>query len=190
MVRLVAVLGAAGALAAPPAWQIAEGDVVVVCPITLGGSFEARTGNLSGSLSAPADGTAAYGGSLSVDLATLDTGIELRNHHLRDRYLEVHRGEGFDRAVLSDVTLADPSVETNGGRTSFTARLLVHGVTQSVEGDAQVSRQGDGLRVQATFPLNLPDFDIESPRYLGVGVRDRVRVRIAFTARALPGDTE
>ena len=30
--------------------------------------------------------------SFSVDLRTLDTGIGLRNAHLRDNYLEVSRG--------------------------------------------------------------------------------------------------
>ena len=48
---------------------------------------------------------AAFDGSLAVDLRTLDTGIGLRNEHLREKYLEVDKGPGFDTATLSEIDL-------------------------------------------------------------------------------------
>lgn len=185
--RLVALTVGAALLTAPAgarlapdsAWRIAGGDVRVACPLTVGGSFDARSTALTGTVRSDADG---FDASIAVDLRTLDTGIGLRNTHMRERYLEVQRGEGFERAVLSGLRLADPGVVQTGGTTTFTADLLVHGTTRRVEGAAQLAPRGADVRVQASFPISLDEFAIPSPRYLGVGVRDRVTVHVTFAA--------
>src|SRR5262245_58380913 len=69
------------ALAQTPAWRIASGEVAVLCPLTVGGSFEAKTDNLTGELRVDAAQPSKLAGELSVDLRTLDTGIGLRNTH-------------------------------------------------------------------------------------------------------------
>lgn len=169
------------AYAAGESWRVAGGEVVVVCPLTVGGSFEARTGSIAGGLTADPARPGRLTGELAVDLATLDSGIGLRNTHMRDNYLEVSRGEGYRRAVLSDVVLdGDPT--TVSGATTFTGALLVHGVRKPVRGEARIVRAGGDVRVEATFPVVLPEHDIAKPRYLGVGVRDEVRVKVRFTA--------
>jgi hypothetical protein len=123
-----------------------------------------------------------------VDLATLDSGISLRNTHMRENYLEVGKGEGYQRAHLKDIVLAgDPA--TLSGATTFSATLLVHGVERPVRGSARVSREGAGIRVEASFPVALPDHGIAKPRYLGVGVRDEVTVKVKFQASAAEGAT-
>lgn len=179
----LALAGAmAGVFAQAPGWRVGSGGVVVTCPLTVGGSFEARTQSLAGQLAPDAAQSGRLTGELSVDLNTLDTGIGLRNTHLREKYLETGRGEGFDRAVLSDVVLRVPDVSTFAGTTTFTGTLLVHGVRKPVHGDARVTRAGGDVRVEATFPVSVPDFGVPKPRYLGVGVRDQVQVRVTFTA--------
>ena len=161
------------------AWTIGEGEVVVVCPLTVGGNFEAKTRSLTGELRADPAEPRKLAGELAVDLQTLDTGIGLRNTHMRENYLEVGRGDGFERAVLSDITLAS-DVATAEGNVSFDATLLVHGVRKPVSGKAKVTRSGGDVRVDASFPVTLQDFGIQEPRYLGVGVRDQVQVRVRF----------
>jgi len=183
----VATLAALPGLAAsapdgPSAWRIARGDVRVTCPLTVGGSFEARTTSLRGALALAAPSPAALGGELAVDLATLDTGIPLRNEHLREKYLETGKGEGFGTAVLSDIRLPDASAGFTG-RTRFTGTLLLHGTRHAVAGQAEIRRDsGAALRVDATFAVNLADYGIAAPRYLGVGVKDEVQVRTSMTA--------
>ena len=44
------VLLAAPAGAQPAAWRVASGEVTVLCPLTVGGSFEAKTSGLTGEL--------------------------------------------------------------------------------------------------------------------------------------------
>ena len=168
---------------APAAWTVSSGDVRVRCRMTVGGSFDAITSSLVGTLRAGPPGTIGIDGELRVDLAALDTGIGLRNDHLRGSYLEVERGPAFRHAVLSGVALREPLPDGDGRHeTAFTGTLVLHGVEREVEGEAALRRRDGRLRVEATLSLSLEAFDIPPPRYLGVGVRDEVRVTVAFDA--------
>ena len=162
---------------------MASGDVRVRCRLTVGGSFDAVTSAISGTLWSDAADAASYAGALRVDLATLDSGIGLRNSHLRDNYLEVERGPEFRQAVLSGIRLDEPlPADANRHETAFAATLSLHGVQRSVDGDAELRRRNGRIEVEATFPVSLEAFDIPPPRYLGVGVRDEVEITVAFDA--------
>ena len=170
------------ATAAAGTWRVPQGDVRVMCPMTIGGSFDAKTSAVSGSLTSSAAHPPGFDGSLAVDLRTLDTGISLRNDHLREKYLEVDKGAGYDKAVLSDIDLKGLNPDAPEGKGSFTGSLTLHGVKKTVTGPVEVKKTGSGLRVKASFPVNLPDYNIPEPRYLGVGVKNTVQVEVTFTA--------
>jgi len=161
------------------AWRVGSGEVVVVCPLTVGGSFEAKTSSVSGQLAVDSAQPSRLTGELAVDLKTLDTGIGLRNTHMRENYLEVAKGDGFDRAVLSEIVLKGDAATVTGA-TTFTATLLIHGTRKPVSGQANISRNGADARIDASFPVTLADFGIAEPRYLGVGVKDQVHVKVKF----------
>src|SRR6476660_5516934 len=174
-------LALAGATAvAGNTWHVGQGDVRVICPMTIGGSFDAKTTAISGAVTASASDSRAFDGSVAVDLRTLETGIGLRNEHLRENYLEVTKGPGFDTATLSDIDLKGVTPEAPEGKGSFTGVLKLHGVTKTLTGAVDVRQVGAALRVNASFPLNLTDYSIRQPRYLGVGVKDTVTVEVAF----------
>jgi polyisoprenoid-binding protein YceI len=162
-------------------WIVRTGEIRVVCPLTVGGSFEAKSTAITGTWR-PADDSAAGVGQLVVDLATLDTGIQLRNEHLRDVYLEVGKGEGYARAVLSQIRVDGIDAQSLSGRGTFSATLLLHGQSLPVTGRADLKRNGDAVDVRAEFPVGLPKYGIAKPRYLGVGVKDEVTVRVTFSA--------
>lgn len=164
----------------PNAWRVVQGDVRVICPMTIGGSFEAKTPALSGSVTRSASGSQAFEGTLTVNLRTLDTGIGLRDEHLRKNYLEVDNGPAFEVATLSGIVVQGVSPDAPEGKGSFTGSLTLHGVTKTVTGSVEIRRGGAGLRVRATFPVRLPDYDIPKPRHLGIGVEDTVRVEVDF----------
>jgi polyisoprenoid-binding protein YceI len=176
---IVAVLLAGVTVLGADAWRVERGDISVKCPMTIGGSFDAKTTALTGTVSA--NGGPSLDGTLAVDLRALDTGISLRNDHLREKYLEVDKGAGFDKAVLSDITLNGFKAEAPDGKGSFSGSLTLHGVKKAVTGPVEVRKAGAGLRVKASFPVNLPDYNIAEPRYLGVGVKDMVQVDVTFT---------
>jgi len=169
-----------------PSWRLGGADVRIVVPVRPGGAFEAKTASLSGTLTLDASKPVLLKGEISVDLATIDTGIGLRNQHLREKYLEIARGRGFDQAVLSEIRLAQADGEGFQGETGFAGKLLLHGVSREVAGTAKIQRQGPEARVEASFPLTLTDFGIEPPEYLGVGVANKLLVKVRFTATPGP----
>ena len=164
------------------AWAVAAGDVKVTCPLTVGGSFQARTTALKGTVQSNTAASPSHRARLVVDLRTLDTGIDLRTEHMRANYLEVDKAQGYDQAVISDVDLTGLKADAPEGKARFTAMLALHGVSRPVSGQAEVRRDGTGLKVKASFPVQLSSHMIPEPRYLGVGVKDQVIVEVTFTA--------
>ena len=183
---VAAALPAAGRAAEMPAYRVVRGEVRVLCPITVGGSFEAVTTSLSGTLGIAALRPAVLRGVLTVDLSSVDTGVALRNAHLRDKYLEVGKGGEFATAVLSDVRLDKVETAAFHGQTPFTGMLLLHGTRHAVSGQADIRFEGSDVRVAASFPVRIDDYGIAPPRYLGVGVRNEVQVKVSLLITPAP----
>jgi polyisoprenoid-binding protein YceI len=177
---LVALVVAGITLAAPGEWRVGESAVRITCPMTAGGGFDVKTAALSGSVTASPGSSSAFDGSLAVDLRTLDSGIDLRNEHLRTTYLEVNRGPDYEKATVSAIDLKGLNRDAPDGKGSFTGSLTLHGTTKAVSGAVDVRRAGAGLQVKASFPVNLSDFSIREPRYLGIGVKNTVQVQVTF----------
>jgi polyisoprenoid-binding protein YceI len=160
-------------------YRIEKAEVVILCPLTVGGSFEARTTAMSGEIARRAED--AIIGSLQVNLETLETGIGLRDRHMRDNYLEVKKGPDYATATLEDI-----SVERLNGKTAIKGMLRLHGQRREVNGTAEIRQEDGRVRVQAQFPVRVSDFEIPKPSYLGVGVRDEVQVKVSMTIAASP----
>lgn len=155
------------------AYKVDKAKVVVTCPLTVGGSFDARATAVVGEMrTTPGN---RLEGRLQVDLRSLETGIALRDRHLKETYLEVGK-PGFDRAVLEQIQL-----ERMTGPTPFTGLLTLHGRQRAISGTATLQETREGLRVEAEFPVRLSEFAIAEPTYLGVGVTQEVRVRVLLT---------
>jgi polyisoprenoid-binding protein YceI len=156
-------------------YRVEKAEVVIVCPLTVGGSFEAKTSALSGEVT-PRPGDAGVG-SLQVNLETLETGIGLRDRHMLENYLEVQKGPEYATAVLEDIR-----IERLNGKTTMKGMLRLHGQRREVTGEAEIRQDNDGVRVQAQFPVRVSEFQIPKPSYLGVGVRDEILVKVSMTA--------
>ena len=130
----------------------------------------------------------AVSGSLSVDLASLETGIGLRDRHLKEEYLQVDRYPQA-RLTLSHLDVAQvPDGAAFGPVTvPFDGTLLLHGVEKPVSGQAKVTRHDARVTVSAQFSIKLGDFGVEIPKYMGITVAEKVDVKTAFSAALEPG---
>ena len=115
-----------------------------------------------------------------MDLRTLKTGIGMRDRHMKDNYLEVEKGPGFDTATIEGI-----QIEKLDGKTTFNGTLVLHGERRPISGSATLARQGGGYSVEAEFPVRVSEFNITKPTYLGVGVQDQVRIKIALTVSSI-----
>jgi polyisoprenoid-binding protein YceI len=178
---VVGVITIAGPSQAADAYKVNSAEVVVVCPLTVGGSFEAKTKTVSGEVAASAAEPGNLTGALRVDLQTLETGIAVRDRHMRENYLEVEKGPEFAVATVDQIR-----VEKLDGKSKFSGTLLLHGQRQAVTGTAELQQRDGRIRVQAQFPIKVSAFQIPKPTYLGVGVRDEIQIKVVMTVEPTP----
>jgi len=122
-----------------------------------------------------ASGQLALGGdadtlSLSLPVATLQTGIELRDKHM----LVMLQSETYPTATLSVKRALIPHVPGDSSA-DIPAALTLHGQTRPVVIHCHL-RQAEALDITATFALELTDYGIEPPSYLGVKVKPSVEL--------------
>ena len=117
--------------------------------------------------------------AFAVPVASIDTGIELRNRHLREM-VEVDR---FPLATLevSRAALAFPEAGQTVAR-AIEGQLTLHGVKRpvSVEYRADGGAAGGSL-VSGSFTLDVRDYGMEAPGYLGLKVAPEVRVAVELS---------
>jgi polyisoprenoid-binding protein YceI len=92
-----------------------------------------------------------------VDLDSCDTGISLRNKHMKEKYLDIAK---FPKATFSG------SVTEKGVEGIFS----IHGVDSKISG----SRTGNTIE----FSTKVSNHKIEVPSFLGVTVADEVKVQV------------
>lgn len=169
-------------------FEVTAGRVVVVCPLTVGGRFEVTTTAVSGQATVD-ERSREIGGVFSVDLRTLDAGIGLRTTHLKENYLEVQRGSGFDVATLTRIVLDGPPASVQRRPVGFRGQFTLHGRTELVTGNVELSRKSGQYDVKVRFPLRIDAFHIAKPTYLGVGVANDIEVTVRATLSSASGTT-
>jgi polyisoprenoid-binding protein YceI len=116
-------------------------------------------------------------GAAEFDMNSLTTGIDLRDRHMKEKYLQV-KEHPKARLTLTDAPV-DPAFAatlSNSSERPFKAKLQLHGQEREVEGTYTAK---DGL-VQAKFQIKLTDYGIEIPSYLGITVAESVDVNVGL----------
>lgn len=128
------------------------------------------------------EGSAASG-SLSFDLESLDTGIKLRNEHMKTKYLEV---EKYAQATLTVTKLSIPdALRSENGKVEkvpFQGVLSLHGVQKPVSGFATVGRASNQMTIAADFGIKTSDFAINTPSFAGITMAEDVQVAVQLAA--------
>lgn len=121
------------------------------------------------------DGTAV---KVTVPLANMKTGISVRDKHMHEKYLQ---SGNFPTADLSvpRASLKIPAAGSNVAQDA-TGSLTLHGKTKPVNFHYTSSREGTKFKVHGTMHLNMNEYGIEVPSYLGVTVKPDVDVVAQF----------
>ena len=123
-------------------------------------------------------------GNAAFDLESLDTGIALRNRHMKEKYLETSkfRMAKFELDPHQIPARMPSSKEFKMENVDFKGKLTVHGVTKTVVGKAALTRNQKSVDVQLQFPGRMVDHNIEIPSFAGVTVAKDVDVVVSFSA--------
>ena len=117
---------------------------------------------------------------MSVPLANLATGIALRDKHMKEKYLQV---PSFPTATLK---VARSAVQVAPGATAeadIPGTMTLHGHDHPVNVHFKAHSTGGGnVEVDGATHVNMHDYAIEVPSYLGVTVKPDVDLAVHFVA--------
>lgn len=135
------------------------GEAAFDIKLSPAGNFTGKTPDIKGA--AKKVGTKYVAENIIVNLNSVKTGLALRDEHTL-KYLESKK---YPNAVL---------VRAEGENGKGTGIIKIKGIEKPIKGTFKVT----GSELAAEFPISLKDFKIEGIRYMGVGVKDQVVVKV------------
>ena len=157
-------------------------------------SFDGTTSDVAGYISINPDKPDSASASFTVDLTTLDTGIGLRNKHMRKNHLHTDQ---YPEATFTLISIKSPLRLIDGSEVSITAigDFNIHGVTRQIEvpvtvtwylnsGDTPLRSTSQSLHITGEFTVTLTDHDIPRPQFLIMKLAETQRVTFDLWAKA------
>lgn len=118
---------------------------------------------------------------VSVKLESLDTGMALRNRHMREKYLETGKYPYAELTVpRASLKIPAPGAKASG---EATGSIIIHGKAAPVKFTYEAVNEGGVFKVVGKAPIDLRNHDITIPNYLGVTVKPNVDVEVRFLAK-------
>lgn len=152
--------------------------------VQIKGTTEEKPEALSGTLDVK---QLAVSGTVKLEMDAIDTGISLRNKHMKEKYLETGK---FPQStlVLKKLTLPQAFVDGNfdSKGESFAGELTLHGVTRPLTGLVDIRREGSKMDFLFSFALKVKDFQIASPSFMSITMADEVQVKAKITPTLKP----
>jgi len=117
--------------------------------------------------------------TVTVTLANLTTAMELRDKHMREKYLEV---QTYPTTVLT-VPRAALSLPAAGASQAGDAQgtLTLHGQTRPASFHYSVANNAGSYQVDGKLHIVMTDYAMAVPTYAGLGVKPDVDVEVHFS---------
>lgn len=141
-------------------FSFAEPSAEVDFKVTMGPTFTATTKSVKGKVVLKNDEYIAQ--NIIVDLKTLSSKMDLRDDHMKNKYLEV---EKYPEAIL---------VFGKGKDGKGVGKIKIRGIEKEIKGTYLPLNSKE---VEAKFELSLSDFNIKA-QYKGIGVKDIISLRV------------
>jgi len=113
-----------------------------------------------------------------VDLNTLDTGIGLRNRHMRENYLHTDK---YSKTHFTAKLVKVEQLNENEFKVEAEGKFFVHGVEKQkvINGDL-LKIDNDNYKVSANFGVALSDYDIEVPSIMFYKIDENMDLTVEF----------
>ena len=119
-----------------------------------------------------------WSGFVEVDLTGLKTGIDLRDEHMHEKYLETQK---YPKAklILSQV-------EVDGDACQFKGVLTIKDKEAPVSGTCEIGKLTDKeFEGSMEMEFELEKYPVGVPSYLGITVADVVKIEASFRAESV-----
>jgi len=152
--------------------------------------------HVTGSLSVDPAHIGATRGNVAVHVASIRTGVDLRDEHLRsDNWLDAQRNpeSTFEITSVEGASSLTPNHVT---QVRIHGHFSIHGVTHDIVANARVRLipltdelraahiDGDVIRAQASFQVQLTDYGVSVPLPVRLKVSNEIRVNVTIRAIA------
>lgn len=153
-------------------------------------TFQGKTDRVAGEIVAdPADLGDSATVRIEVDLASLDTGIDKRNQHMREKHLETAK---YPKAIFTGAAILGPKpAKLAPGKSvplEVEGTFSLHGVDRRLRTTVEVTLLDGGgpprLKLHARFPVSLSDYAISRPEFLFLKLSDAQDVEVTAVAAA------
>ena len=122
-------------------------------------------------------------GLVKINLEEFDSGIGLRDKHMKEKYLEVGKSD-YKTATLTLTKIDLPKdfwKNPHAIDTTFVGKLHLHGHEKDVSGQMSLSSvSGQAAQGDAKFTVALPDYGISVPSFSGITVAEKVDINVNF----------
>lgn len=120
-----------------------------------------------------------------VDLTTIDTGIGLRNRHMRDNYLETDKHQYASyKGKLSEIR----NINKNLFEIVTQGKMAIHGVERELETTGKVTIENGVYRLQCDFEIKLPDYKIKVPKLMFLKINENMKFTLDFYLKEVSGN--
>lgn len=111
-----------------------------------------------------------------VDLRTIDTGIGLRNRHMRDNYLET------DQYPFTFFTGKIISAENISGdfKAIVQGDIFIHGMKKNIEVEGIIKESSGAYKISTNFEIKLSDFNIDIPEVMFLKLNEIIKLELEF----------
>lgn len=118
-----------------------------------------------------------------VDLRTVDTGIGLRNRHMREDYLHTDKYPyaKFNGRIVT-VKSSNNSYDVN-----VKGKMGIHGVKHAMNIKGVITQTDNGVRVHTEFDVNLTDHNIEVPKFMFLKIDETMQLVVDFHLKKVKG---
>lgn len=112
-----------------------------------------------------------------VDLNSLDTGIGLRNRHMRENYLHTDK---YPITYYKGKIIKSDTVTENEFKIVTDGTIFIHGVEQPLTVEVTMVNKHKRFNIKCQFNVKLSDFNIKIPSIMFYKINETMDLRLNF----------
>jgi polyisoprenoid-binding protein YceI len=120
-----------------------------------------------------------------VDLNSLDTGIGLRNRHMRENYLHTDQ---FPFTHFNGKIIKAEMVKEGEYSVTAEGTMFIHGVEKLITVAGNILATEYGYRIQAKFITALTDYDIEVPQLMFFKIDENMQLELDYFVKQVKSE--